>query len=160
MARRPRPDREAFEDLRCENERRNHQRGKKFANRQRGDKGDGHRKFHRHAAIENVLQRLFENRIAPDQRSHQADHAYPLERLPEMEPDGRSGEGDKDYAKYLEKFETMFVLVLMVVVFLLRALGESISRLGKLNIRFGYFGEFRVCVVLVDNGHIRLRAST
>ena len=47
----PAPDSEPFEDLGCEHERCDHKRGEKLADRQRGNKGDGHGEFHGHAAL-------------------------------------------------------------------------------------------------------------
>ena len=55
-----------------------------------------------------------------------------MKRLPEMKPDCRSGEGDKDNAKHLDKFKAMFV-------------GESIRRFRKVNSGFGYFAQI-ACV--------------
>ena len=67
----PATDSEPFEDLRCEDECGDDKRGEKLANRQRGNKGDGHGEFHRHAALKNVLECLLEDGVAPDQRRHQ-----------------------------------------------------------------------------------------
>ena len=78
----PASHRESFEDLGGENEGGDHQGGEKLANRQRGNQGDGHGKLHRHAALENVFECLFENWVASSQRGYQANHAYPAERLP------------------------------------------------------------------------------
>ena len=102
----------------------------------------------------NVFERLFEDGVTPDQRRHQADNAYPVEGLPEMKPDRRSGERDKDYAKHLDKFKAMFV------VFFRRDVGEGIRRFGKVNSGFGYFAQISLCFLLVHNGHSALRTSS
>jgi hypothetical protein len=59
------PDREPFEDLGCEDERCDDKRCEEFADRQGRYERDRHGKFHRHAALKNVLKRLLENGVAP-----------------------------------------------------------------------------------------------
>ena len=93
------PDRESFEDLRCENERSDDQRGEKLANRKRGKERDGHGEFHCHAALKNVLKRLFEDGVASNQRGNQANDADAVKGLPEMEPDCRCRQRNKGHAK-------------------------------------------------------------
>ena len=41
--------------------------------RERGNDGDSHREFHRHASLDDVFIRLVENRKAADQSAHHAD---------------------------------------------------------------------------------------
>ena len=123
----PAADGEPFENLRCEDKRGDDQRGEELADRQRGNEGDGHGELHRHAALKNVLERLFEDGVAADQRGHQADDAYPVERLPEMKPNRRRGKRDKDDAKYLDQFKAMF----MFVVLFRRDVGDGVVGSGR-----------------------------
>ena len=61
-------DGEPFENLCCQDECGDDQRSKELADRQGGNKCDGHGKLHRHAALKNVLERLFEDGVTADQR--------------------------------------------------------------------------------------------
>jgi hypothetical protein len=98
-----------FEDFSPQNEGCDHQSCKVFPDRQRGEECDGHREFHRHAALDDVLQRLLEDGVAPNQRGHQADYADPMKRLPKMEPDCRRRQGNKDHTKNFNEFKAMFM---------------------------------------------------
>ena len=71
-------DGQPFQNLGRQHKRGNHQRCKELADRQRRNQRDGHRELHRHAPLEDVLERLLEDRIAANQRSRQPDHAHPV----------------------------------------------------------------------------------
>jgi hypothetical protein len=64
--------RHTLKHLGDKNEQADDERREELPDRGRGNNGDGHRQFHRHAAGKNILDRLLENRPAT---KHQADHA-------------------------------------------------------------------------------------
>ena len=106
---------QSFEDFGREHERGDYQRGKELADCQRGDECDGHRQLHRHPAFDDVLECFFEDGITADQRGHQSDHADPVKRLPQMEPDRRRRECDEDDTENLDDFKAVFMVVVMIV---------------------------------------------
>ena len=79
----------------------------------RGDEGDGHGKFHRHAAFDDVLECFFEDGIAANQRGRQSDHADPMKRLPQVEPDRCCRERDEDDTENLGEFKAVFVVMIV-----------------------------------------------
>ena len=87
---------QTFKDFGSEDEGGDHQRSKELANGQRRDQRDGHRKLHRHAPLDDVLECFFEDGIAADQRRSQAQSRSLAEKAPTVKPDRRSGNGNKD----------------------------------------------------------------
>src|SRR5580698_853576 len=143
-----------LKDLRCKNECSNDQRREELADCKRGDKGDGHGEFHGHAALDDVLECFLEDGISADECGDQANNAYPMKRLPKMEPDCCCRQCDKDHAKNFKKFKTMFVIIMMVMILAVRMiLGVIRRRLRQVNACLGYFPEISVCFVPVYNGH-------
>src|ERR1700739_4908777 len=104
-------DSQSFEDFGGEYESCDHQRGEKLADRKRGDQRDGHGQLHRHAALDDVLERLFEDGIAANQRCHQSNHADTVERFPQMKPDGYSRQCHKNDTQNLDEFEARSVII-------------------------------------------------
>ena len=103
-----------FKYFGCQDKGSNDQRGEELPNSQRGDERDGHRKLHRHAPLDDVLERLLEDGVAADQRGYQSDDADTMEGLPQVKPHCRRCRCDEQDAKYVDQFETMVVVVLFV----------------------------------------------
>jgi hypothetical protein len=59
----------------------------KLSDRQCRQKSDGHRKFHCHLAVDNVLKGFFEDGVATDQSRSDANYADAREWLPNSKPD-------------------------------------------------------------------------
>lgn len=72
-----------------------------------GPQRDGHGEFHGHAALGDVFDRFFENRVAADGGGGDADHAPVREGLPEMEPDRAGSGSDECDAKEIRELPRM-----------------------------------------------------
>jgi hypothetical protein len=76
----------AFQYFGSENKEQYDEAGDDFADGKRGYDSEDHRKFHGHAALEDVFDGLFEDRVAADEDAEPADDAEVWERLPDVEP--------------------------------------------------------------------------
>jgi hypothetical protein len=79
-----------------------------------GDKSDRHRQLHRHAALNDVFKRLLEDGVAANQRGCQPNDADSVKRFPEMEPDRRSRQRNKDNTQNFDEIEPVFVILVFV----------------------------------------------
>jgi len=110
--------RQVLQELHDQNKQSDDLRGEKLADRRRSDDRDRHRQLHGHAARENVLERLPENRLPADQKTGDPDHAYRREGLPHSEPHGCCGGGDQGDARRLDPIERVNGLVIVVSGFI------------------------------------------
>ena len=85
-------DRQPFENLGRKDERRDDQGGEELTDCQSSNKRNGHRELHRHPALDDVLERFFEDRIPTNQRGGEPNDADSMKRLPQMEPHCGGGE--------------------------------------------------------------------
>jgi len=72
-----------------------------LSNRQSREKRDGHREFHRHLSLNDVLEGFLENGKSADQGSRNADYADMRKRLPQSKPNRRRRQGHKSNADKL-----------------------------------------------------------
>ncbi|MGH7087322.1 MAG: hypothetical protein ACREFQ_00295, partial [Stellaceae bacterium] len=80
---------------------------------------DRHRQFHRHAALDDILEGLLENRPAAYQQADHADDADCWERLPDSEPHRGRRDCDEGDAHGFRPFEGMIVIVAVLMVAIL-----------------------------------------
>jgi hypothetical protein len=106
----PSPNSETFEHLGGKHEGCNYQGREKLSDRQRRKKRDGHRKFHRHLALDNVLERLFEDGVTTDQGRRDANYADAREWLPKSKPDRSRSEYHEGNANEFGPFNSPRVL--------------------------------------------------
>jgi hypothetical protein len=132
-----------------------HQYGEEFSDGKRRNKRDSHREFHRHAALNDVLQCFLEDGIAADQSYGQSDHADSMKRLPQVKPDGRCSDRDEDDSQKIDDLESM-VMIVMFVIFRQIMRGQ-ILWLGKMDSGFGDLYEICACAFFVRDRHDRLR---
>src|SRR5580704_8395254 len=100
-----------LKDLRCENECSNDQRREELADCKGGAKGDGHGEFHGHAALDDVLECFLEDGISADECGDKAKNAYPMKRLPKMEPDRRRRERHENNAENIDDLKVVVMIV-------------------------------------------------
>ena len=118
----------ALEHLRDQDEESDDERGEELADRRRRDDGDRHRQLHRHAPLEEVLERLLEDRPAADQQAGDADYADRGNRLPYPEPErprGKRNEGNP-HGFHPSKGMVMVVVFMVMVVLTIIAMIVSI----------------------------------
>ena len=111
----PPADGEPLQNLGRQHKRGNHQRREELADRQRRNQRDGHGEFHRHAALDKVLERLLKDWVAADQGGYQPDHAYPMKRLPPVKPHCRRGKRYKSDAHNVRHFKAMLMALLVFI---------------------------------------------
>src|ERR1700730_2418756 len=104
--------RQSFEDLRRQHEGSDDQRSKELSDSQCRCERDGHGKLHRHAALDDILERFFEDRITANQRGGQSKHTLLMKWFPQMKPDRRRRERHKENTKNLSDFKAVFMIVL------------------------------------------------
>ena len=75
-----------------------------------------HGQLHGHPPLDDVLERLLEDRPATDQQAGDADYADGCDRLPHAEPDQRRGERDQADAQRFLPLEGVHMLVIVFSV--------------------------------------------
>lgn len=73
---------------------------------------DGHGELHRHAALDDILERFLEDRITANHRGGQSKYTHLTKWLPQMKSDRRRRERDKENTKNLSDFKAVFMVVL------------------------------------------------
>src|SRR5579872_7120992 len=104
---------ETLQNLSGQDEASDNQSGEELSNRQSREESDGHREFHRHLSLNDILESLFENRISADQRCRDADDADVRKRLPEPKPDRSGSHGHKSNAGEFSPFHSVIVLFML-----------------------------------------------
>src|SRR5712692_2444528 len=82
---------QSLEHFGNQHEKRDDQRCKELSDCQRREQRDGHGKFHGHPDLKDVLDGLFEDRIAPNESCEQTYNAQPRKGFPDPEPHGSRG---------------------------------------------------------------------
>ena len=104
----------AFDELGKEHKKRDHQRGQKLPNTKRCEERDRHRQFHRHAALAQVLPRLFENGESADKRGRKCK---PVARHEMAPPSRKAGDDDQRHQPETYVFRAArFVMTLLGVL--------------------------------------------
>jgi hypothetical protein len=108
----PSANRQSLQNLGAQNKCSNDQSGEELADGQSGHECNGHRQFHRHAPLDDVLHRFLEDGIAADQSGCQSYYADAMEWLPQMKPDRCRRECYKQNTEHLYELEGVLMAVL------------------------------------------------
>src|SRR3989344_3378323 len=122
--------------------------------------GDRHRQFHRHAARDDVLESLLEDRPAADQKADDADDADRREWLPDAEPHGGRRDRNKGNTCGFLPFEGMVVImpVFMIVIFMMMVMIVMMRGFRNDRARFSDVGQRAAMGGTLDSHDGKLRS--
>lgn len=105
----PASDGESFENFSDQNEKGDHERSKDLTDRKSSHDGNGHREFHCHPALHNILICFMEDRKTTNHSANHADSSYIGIRGASEKPESACRSGYKQNAVDLPPIQRVFV---------------------------------------------------